>query len=259
VHNLSHVYSDGVSDKIALDNVSFCIERGEFISLTGRTGSGKSTLIQYLNALYATNNSEDCKSRTLTHPVVLLDGQNININPREARRKIGMVFQFPEHQLFAQTVREELEFALKNWEIPDNEHEERIFEAIKQVGISKSILDRSPFSLSGGEMKAVCIASALATKPLWLILDEPVAGLDSKSKKGLLSLLNDLKSSGVGILTVTHDLEFALLNSDRILVLQEGKLVCDAAPEAAAEFLHEFRTLKLPDIVNLWRELKNKD
>ena len=146
-------------------------------------------------------------------------------------------------------------FALKNWEIPDGEHEERILEAIRQVGLSESMLERSPFTLSGGEMKAVCIASALAIKPLWLVLDEPVAGLDSKAKRELLSLLNKLKSSGVGILTVTHDLEFALLNSDRILVLQEGKLVCDAAPEAAVRFLHESRILKLPDIVSLWVEL----
>jgi len=259
VRNLSHVYSDGVSDRIALDNVSFCIERGELVTLTGRTGSGKSTLIQYLNALYTINDSETHRGRTPGEPVigeVLIDGQNININPREARRKIGMVFQFPEHQLFAQTVREELGFALKNWGISDSEHEERILEAVKQSGITESMIERSPFSLSGGEMRAVCIASALVTKPDWLILDEPVAGLDSRAKRELLSLLNELKSSGVGILTVTHDLEFALLNSDRILVLQEGKLVCDAVPEAAAQFLYESRALKLPDIVNLWRELR---
>ena len=248
VRNLSHVYSDGATEKIALHNISFLINRGELISLTGHTGSGKSTLIQYLNALYTLPSSLEGE--------VLLDGRNINIAPREARRKIGMVFQFPEHQLFAQTVREELSFALKNWDVPDNEHEERIRDAIKRVGIPESMLERSPFTLSGGEMKAVCIASVLVTKPLWFILDEPVAGLDSKAKRELLSLLNELKSSGAGILIVTHDLEFALLNSDRIIVLNEGKLVCDDVPEAAALFLYESRALKLPDIVKLWAETK---
>ena len=104
-------------------------------------------------------------------------------------------------------------------------------------------------------MRAVCIASALVAKPFWLIMDEPIAGLDSKFKRELLSLLNSLRESGVGILIVTHDLEFALLNSDRVLVLQEGKLVCDAVPEAAARFLYASHTLKLPDIVNLWMEV----
>ncbi|MCL1875322.1 MAG: energy-coupling factor transporter ATPase [Synergistaceae bacterium] len=244
VRELSHVYSDGASEKIALDNVSLCINRGQIISLTGHTGSGKSTLIQYLNALYTIGDSLKGE--------VLFNGHNINIAPRDARRKIGMVFQFPEHQLFAQTVREELTFALKNWEIPFSDHAERINEAIERVGIPASMLERSPFTLSGGEMKAVCIASVLVTKPLWLILDEPVAGLDSKAKRELLSLLINLKSSGAGILIVTHDLEFALLNSDRIIVLNEGKLVCDDVPEAAAKFLHQSGVLRLPDIVELW-------
>ena len=247
VLNLSHIYSDGVSDKIALDNISFSVKRGELVSITGQTGSGKSTLIQYLNALFTIKNAHSGE--------VLLDGQNININPREARRRIGMVFQFPEHQLFAQTVREELSFALNNWEIPRGSHETLIREALEQVGIPTSMLDRSPLLLSGGEMRAVCIASALVAKPFWLIMDEPIAGLDSKFKRELLSLLNSLRESGVGILIVTHDLEFALLNSDRVLVLQEGKLVCDAVPEAAARFLYASHTLKLPDIVNLWMEV----
>ena len=251
VLNLSHVYSDGVTDKLALDNISFSVKRGELISITGQTGSGKSTLVQYLDALFTVKNVENGK--------ILFDGQNINISPREIRRRIGMVFQFPEHQLFAQTVREELSFALNNWGIPRDEHETHINEALEQVGISKSMLDRSPLLLSGGEMRAVCIASALVTKPFWLIMDEPIAGLDAKFKRELLSLLNSLKSSGVGILIVTHDLEFALLNSDRALVLQEGKLVCDAVPKVTAQFLYESRALKLPDIVNLWIEINTNN
>ena len=246
--SLTHIYSDGASDKIALENVSFCAKAGELTSIVGKTGSGKSTLIQYLNAIYTVENADNGE--------VLLDEQNINIFPREARRKIGMVFQFPEHQLFAQTVRDELKFALNNWGIPSDEHEGCIREACKQVGIPISMLDRSPFLLSGGEMKAVCIASALVTKPRWLILDEPVAGLDSRSKRELSLLLNELKLAGTGILTVTHDLEFALLNSDRIIVLNEGKLVCEGIPEATARFLHESRVLKLPDIVNLWIQFR---
>lgn len=214
VKSLSHSYSNEIVKNKILRDVSFDFPRGTVTSLVGRTGSGKSTLIQYLNAL------------SLTEPGsgdVFIDDVNVKVNPRSVRRRVGMVFQHPEQQLFEQTVREELCFALKNWEIPEELHQNMMNDALRQMGLGRSMLERCPFQLSGGEMRRVAIASVLVYKPEWIVLDEPSAGLDMQGKDELAALLDELRQGGTGVFVVTHDRDFAFANSDRVIELTCGR------------------------------------
>ena len=213
-----------------LKDVSFAVRKGSWISLLGRTGSGKSTLIQHLNGLYKIQAGE-----------IFVNGQPIpetGAELRSLRRSVGLVFQAPEDQLFSPTVREELSFAPLNWGFSQEETLRCVERAMEDVGLDESYLERNPLRLSGGERRLVAIASVLSGDPECIILDEPTAGLDVNYRKKILSLLLQLRAKGKTILTVTHDLDMAFDYSDHLILMQNGLRMCDGTVRATLpEFL----------------------
>lgn len=248
IKNLTHVYHVGTPlELVALKDVSMDILEGSWTSIVGHTGSGKSTLAQHMNALLLPDKGE-----------VTVDGLSVSSKKdlREVRKKVGLVFQYPEQQLFAETVREELAFGPKNWKMSEN-MDDLAEEVLDQVGLDRTYLDRSPFKLSGGEKRRVAIASILAVKPSYLVLDEPTAGLDASGRKHLINLLNVINKNGTAIVMVTHDLEIALDLSDRVIALQLGEVVHSGSPEEATLYMssNPIPGLILPDIARLWVKL----
>lgn len=215
IKNLSFRYDD---NKIpALKNLSAEIFVGEWLSIIGRTGSGKSTLVQHLNALYKIQEGE-----------IFFNSERLPQKGEEVyklRQRVGLVFQNPEDQLFSTTIREELAFAPKNAGFEDSELDEAISYAIECVGLDKNFLERNPLALSGGERRLVAIASVLSAMPECLVLDEPLAGLDTLYRKRILRVLSGLRDSGTTVITVTHDVKTALKFSDRILIMSDGEAV----------------------------------
>jgi energy-coupling factor transport system ATP-binding protein len=217
------------AEHLALAGVSFRVDRGERVSIVGHTGSGKSTLAQHLNLLLVPQNGR-----------VSIDGvspQPGSPDARELRRKVGLVFQYPEAQFFAETVRDEIKFAPSNWGMKGDDLDACVDEAAAAAGIEPPLLDSNPFSMSGGQRRRVAIASVIAMKPDYLVLDEPTAGLDAKGVRGLERILSDIRARGLAVVQVTHDLESALAHSDRILVLERGRSVVSGTPEEIALFL----------------------
>lgn len=221
LHNLSYVYNQGLFDeKIALQDVNFAVGQGEFVAIIGQTGSGKSTLMQHLNGIY-----------TPTSGTVFFHGVDIedkDFSKKELRQKVGLVFQYPEHQLFAETVEEDVCFGPMNMGIAKVEAQKRAYEAIAAVGLPDTIYDMSPLQLSGGQKRRVAIAGVLAMQPEYLVLDEPTAGLDPVAARELLQLLKQLqKTQNTTIILVTHSMEYAAEYAERVLVLHEGRIVMD--------------------------------
>lgn len=219
------------------------------MTVVGHTGSGKSTLAQHLNGLLIPQSGS-----------VVVDGTEVREKSpdlRAVRRKVGLVFQYPEQQLFAENVFEEVAFAPRNWGVHEAEILGLVQSSLALVGLDGQYLERSPFHLSGGEKRKVAIASVLASTPEYLVLDEPTAGLDSFSRKELVDLFTALKGKGYGILLVTHDLDIALQASDAILILNRGEQVVRDTPKRVIEHLqgHHIPGLSLPDIVTLSAEL----
>ncbi len=248
IENLIHVYHRGTPLEVtALQGISLEIPQGSWTSIVGHTGSGKSTLAQHMNALL------------LPHSGTLkVDGLSVSSKKdlREIRKKVGLVFQYPEQQLFAETVKEELSFGPKNWGMNEN-LDDLSKSVLEQVGLDSTYMDRSPFKLSGGEKRRVAIASVLAVKPAYLVLDEPTAGLDASGRGHLLSLLKKVHRQGTGIIMVTHDLEIALELSDRIIALQLGEVVHSGTPEETSLYIssNPVPGLILPDMAKLWLQL----
>ena len=225
VRHLTHIYAPGTPfENRALDDVSFTVNDGEFVGLIGHTGSGKSTLIQHLNALM-----------TPTSGSVLVDGADINesANRREVRRKVGLVFQYPEYQLFEETVCKDIAFGPKNQGLSESEIDDRVRYAMQCVRLDyDSYAERSPFELSGGQMRRVAIAGVLAMRPEVLILDEPTAGLDPKGRDSILTMLEDLHGKeNVTIIMVSHSMDDMARLATRLLVMSEGKLVATGTPK----------------------------
>lgn len=219
--NVNYVYSSGTSfEKHALKDINLKINKGEFIGLIGHTGSGKSTLIQHMNGLIKATSGK-----------IYYNGEDIydkNYNMRTLRSKVGLVFQYPEHQLFETTVFKDVNYGPKNLGLDKLEADLRTYEAIKMVGIGEELLDASPFELSGGQKRRVAIAGILAMKPEVLILDEPTAGLDPRGRDEILDQIAKLhKESNITIILVTHSMEDVAKYVDRILVMDHGKLVMD--------------------------------
>jgi len=208
----------------AIKNVGFSVRTGEFVGLVGPTGSGKSTLIQHFNGLLEPLAGE-----------VLIDGRRIGseISALLVRQKIGVVFQFPENQLFEDTVFKDVAFGPRNLKCSDEEIEERVRSALKMVGLDYfEFKDRSPFTLSGGEMRRVAIAGVLAMNPSCLVLDEPTSGLDSIGKREILTHLERLnKEHGLTIILISHDMNEIARMVDRVVVLNEGKIEFDGSPK----------------------------
>ena len=226
VRELGYTYSEGLPfATVALEDVNFTIPSGEFAAIIGHTGSGKSTLLMHLNGLMKP-----------TKGCVLADGIDINEKSREARdarHRIGLVFQYPEYQLFEETVLKDVCFAPKNFGFSPEECEEKALAALKLVGIDPDVKkDVSPFELSGGEKRRVAIAGVLAMEPQVLILDEPTAGLDPKGHQDILDMVEKVRRErGLTILLVSHNMDDAARMADHILVLDKGHLVMDGTPK----------------------------
>ena len=254
VANLSHTYHPGTPlETRALEDVSLECRRGEWLSIVGHTGSGKSTLAQHLNGILLPEKG-----------AVRVDGMEVREKSphlREVRRSVGLVFQYPEQQLFAENVMEEISFAPRNWGVQEERIAALASSSLSLAGLDESYLSRSPFHLSGGEKRKVAIASVLAGAPSYLVLDEPTAGLDSWSRRELVSLLVRLKGEGLGIVLVTHDLDIALQFSDCILMLDRGRRVVMDAPRKVMEHLrsHPVSGLHLPEIAALSAAIKNSE
>lgn len=254
VNHLTYIYNpNSAFEKKAIDDVSFTIEDGEYIGLVGHTGSGKSTLVQHLNGLVKA-----------TSGGIYYNGQDIyekDFSLKQLRGKVGLVFQYPEHQLFEEDVFKDVCFGPKNLGLSKSECELRAYEALKSVGIRDEQFYQSPFDLSGGEKRKVAIAGVLAMKPEVLILDEPTAGLDPKGREMLLSLIDDLHESGnMSIVLVSHSMDDMAEHAKRLLVMDRGKLIMDGPAKEVfsnGEILDEIG-LELPVVTDVLTELKGR-
>lgn len=251
--NLSLVYGKGTPfEKRAVSNVSFDIKEGEVIGIIGHTGSGKSSLVQMLNGLFKP-----------TEGTVYFEGKDIFANPKELRKfrfNIGLVFQYPENQLFEETVFKDIAFGPKNMGLSDEEIAQRVRSAAAFSGLGKEFLDRSPFDLSGGEKRRVAIAGVIAMQPKVLILDEPTAGLDPVGKDILLTQLESYhKESNNTVLLVSHNMEDIARISDRVLVMNDSRAVMLDTPEKVFSQTDQLKEigLRIPEITEITMKLKN--
>ena len=252
VNHLDHVYNPGtVFEKKALSDISFKVEDGEYIGLVGHTGSGKSTLIAHLNALMKPSaggvyyNGVDISS----------DGYDL----KELRGKVGLVFQYPEHQLFEEDVFTDVCFGPKNLGLERTEIELRAYDALKAVGVKDEHFYVSPFDISGGEKRRVAIAGVLAMKPEVLILDEPCAGLDPRGREEILSLVDDLHDSlGISVILVSHSMDDLAEHVGRILVMDKGKLVMDGPVREVFGHREELESMGLavPEVTAFLSDLR---
>ena len=220
VKNLKHIYEKGMpTESVALEGVSFEVEDGELLGIIGHTGSGKSTLLQHLNGLLKPDEG-----------TIVIGGVDITapgVSMVEIRKRIGLVFQYPEYQLFEETVAKDVAFGPRNLGLADSEIEERVREALELVGLDyEDMKDRSPFELSGGQKRRVAIAGVIAMRPEVLILDEPTAGLDPKAHKDVLKMIEDVhgKTGNITVL-VSHNMADIANLSDKVLVIDSGRVV----------------------------------
>lgn len=223
--NVYHTYSKGTPfERIALKNISVSIDKGEIIAIIGHTGSGKSTLVQHLNGLLKPSSGKA--------EIDNIDIGEKNQQAKVARQQVGMVFQYPEHQIFAETVFEDIAFGPKNKGFSEEETAKQVKEAMAFVGLDyETFSQRSPFQLSGGQMRRVAIAGVVAMNPDYLVLDEPSAGLDPRSRNIVFNEIMALhKSRGIAIVLVTHSMEEAVQYADRLLVINNGQIFFDGTP-----------------------------
>lgn len=224
VDNLTHTYGVGTPfQRSAVEGLSLDIRRGEFLGIIGHTGSGKSTLIQHLNGLLKPSSG-----------TIYLDGADIWAEPkkiRSVRFRVGLVFQYPEYQLFEDTVRKDIAFGPKNMGLDAREVERRVLAALSAVGLDESVLDKSPFALSGGQKRRVAIAGVMAMEPEVLILDEPTAGLDPRGRESILQMLREYhERRGSTVVLVSHSMEEIARNAQRIIVLSGGGVCMEGTP-----------------------------
>ena len=251
VSNLTYCYGKGTPfEKVALDNVSFEIEKGQFACIIGHTGSGKSTLVSHLNGLVRPESGS-----------VFLDGEDIfkkGYDLRSVRFRVGLVFQYPEYQLFEETVYNDIAFGPKNMGLSDDEVRERVISAAKALEIRPELLKKSPFELSGGQKRRVAIAGVIAMCPEVLVLDEPAAGLDPKGRERVMRLISEYREkTGSTVIIVSHSMETAAKFADKILVLNEGKLAFDGVADELFSKKEELEKigLSLPPITKIFHQL----
>ncbi|MBR6337969.1 MAG: energy-coupling factor transporter ATPase [Ruminococcus sp.] len=250
--NLTYIYGEGTPfEKRAVDDISLEINEGEMIGVIGHTGSGKSTLIQHFNGLLKPSSGS-----------VYIDGERLwddKARLRDIRFKVGLVFQYPEYQLFEENCYKDIAFGPKNMGLSDSETDKRIKEAAAMVGLKPELLDKSPFELSGGQKRRVAIAGVMAMKPKVLILDEPASGLDPRGREQILGMLRDYhETTKSTVMIVSHSMEDIARYADRILVMNKGRLFCLDETEkvfARAEELREMG-LSVPQITRVFSRLR---
>ncbi|MCQ2551623.1 MAG: energy-coupling factor transporter ATPase [Clostridia bacterium] len=255
VKNLRHIYDKGLpTEQVALDDVSFTIDDGKLVGIIGHTGSGKSTLLQHLNGLLKADSGN-----------ILIDGVDItdkDVTMLEIRKKIGLVFQYPEYQLFEETVEKDVAFGPKNLGLDEEEIAERVKEALTLVGLDyEKVKDKSPFDLSGGQKRRVAIAGVVAMRPRVLILDEPTAGLDPKSHQDILQMVKHIHATfGNIVIFVSHNMDDIANLSDQILVISDGKKIMDGTPLEVFGKRDELKAmgLSVPRVTELMARLKEK-
>lgn len=254
IKNVSYIYGEGSAFyKKALNNININIEHGEFIAIIGHTGSGKSTLIQHFNGLLKPTSGE-----------ILLDGKNINDDKKGlkvVRQRVGLVFQYPEHQLFETTIYKDVAFGPKNMGLNDVEIDKRVREALIAVGIKEEYFEKSPFDLSGGQKRRVAIAGVLAMRPDILILDEPTAGLDPKGRDEILKNIKNLHDTyNITIILVSHSMEDVSRLANRIIVINKGEIILDNTVKNVFKEVEllESTGLGVPQISSLLNSLKEK-
>ena len=252
--HVNYIYSPGTAyEKHALKDINLTIPDGQFVGLIGHTGSGKSTLIQHLNGLVKA-----------TDGAIYFDGRDIyddDFSMKELRTKVGLVFQYPEHQLFETTVVRDVEFGPKNMKLPQLEVNLRTFEAIKMVGISDELYDASPFELSGGQKRRVAIAGVLAMKPKVLILDEPTAGLDPMGRDEILDQISRIhKEQGITVILVSHSMEDVANYVERLIVMDHGSVQFDGTPREVFAHYKELETMGLaaPQVTYVMEDLRRQ-
>ena len=255
VKKLKHIYEKGMpNESVALEDISFEVDDGEFLGIIGHTGSGKSTLLQHLNGLLKPDEGK-----------IIIGGVDItadDVSMVEIRKRIGLVFQYPEYQLFEETVAKDVAFGPKNLGLSQEEIDSRVKEAVTMVGLDyDQIKDRSPFELSGGQKRRVAIAGVIAMGPEVLILDEPTAGLDPKAHKDILSMIEEVhRLTGNITILVSHNMADVARLSDKILVIDSGHLVVCGTPKEVFSQTEELEKvgLDLPPITRLTEELRKR-
>lgn len=251
--NVNYIYNPNTSfEHEGLKNVSFEIRDNSFTAIVGHTGSGKSTLLQHFDALLKPS------SGTIKIDDFVIDSQTTNKNLKPLRKKVGIVFQFSENQLFAETVVDDVMFGPINFGVSKQEAEERAKHYIKLVGLSDDILKKSPFELSGGQMRRVAIAGVLSYEPDILCLDEPAAGLDPAGREEIMQIFKEYQNSGHTIVFITHEMEDVARYAEDVLILQDGELIRHTSPQelfSDPEWLRE-HYLSEPDVLDMGLRLK---
>ncbi|MGI6722305.1 MAG: energy-coupling factor transporter ATPase [Anaerovoracaceae bacterium] len=255
VQNIKYIYAEGLPhESVALDDISFTVEDGQFVGIIGHTGSGKSTLLQQLNGLLKPKSGH-----------IIVGGTDITaekVPMIEIRKKIGLVFQYPEYQLFEESVAKDVAFGPGNLGLDQDEITARVREALELTGLSyEELKDKSPFDLSGGQKRRVAIAGVLAMKPQVLILDEPTAGLDPKARRDILAMIEEVHARENNIIIfVSHNMDDIARLADKVLVMDSGKLVMNGTPAEVFAREDELREigLSIPEVTATMRRLADK-
>ena len=254
VKNIFYTYQKKATNATqALADVSLEINDNDFLAIVGETGSGKSTLAQMFNALLVPDKGD-----------VLVNDYVINYKNRKSRKlrglrqRVGLVFQFPEYQLFEETVEKDVAFGVKNFGVKGEEAIKRAHEALKQVGLDESYFKRAPFDLSGGEKRKVAIAGILAINPDILVFDEPTAGFDPQSSKDLMNLITEFHNNGKTIIIITHDMDLVNTYTKRVVMLERGQVTFDGTPNELFAYIKGYDRLDTPNVIKVAEKLKDK-
>ena len=253
VKNIFYTYQKKATNATqALRDVSLEIRDNDFLAIVGETGSGKSTLAQMFNALLVPD-----KGDVLVNDYVINYKNRKSKKLRGLRKQVGLVFQFPEYQLFEETVEKDVAFGVKNFGVKGEEAIKRAHEALKQVGLDESYFKRAPFDLSGGEKRKVAIAGILAINPDILVFDEPTAGFDPQSSKDLMNLITEFHNNGKTIIIITHDMDLVNTYTKRVVMLERGQVTFDGTPNELFAYIKGYDRLDTPNVIKVAEKLKD--
>ena len=254
IENVFYTYGKKASNStLALKDVSFNINDNDFVAIVGETGSGKSTLAQCLNALLIPH-----QGQVVVDNIVVSHKNRKSKKMRDLRKRVGLVFQFPEYQLFEETVEKDVAFGVKNFGVKGEEALEKAHEALAQVGLDESYYQRPPFELSGGERRKVAIAGILAINPDIVIFDEPTVGFDPASAKELMNLIVEMHKNGKTIIVITHDMDLMNEYAQKVFMMENGQLVFEGTPSELFIHVQNYDRLDIPKTIKLALALKEK-